>query len=280
MRWAHWLIAISLSLGVAPVSCLIGGQAFAQESDEDRALQRFAFADPSGHHLVLQTDRDIDAYRLTRAICDGGQTRAVTAVDMADTEHTHNLDDEASADKNFHDLAGVVYHVGEPFAPGNGTCLLFDHGAFEELEVDAPIPATEESCDPELVASLSAEAARPVAECGVIGEFDPGGTVQLVVFEPRGSNLLAQVVLVDGERRASYSLAATADSGSAWRVDDGGVIHAEHFDLMFALRQGSLLAVAIAWAGAEGTNYGLYQVRGDDLEIIAEGYRYFTFPED
>ena len=49
-----------------------------------------------------------------------------------------------------------------------------------------------------------------------------------------------------------------------WRVDDGGEIHAEGFDVLFLLTRGTTYWMALNWAGAEGSALSLHAAEGAD----------------
>ncbi len=247
------------------------------EEEAGPRTERFGFADTLGHHILLQVEPSFETQLLTRAICAQGRSLPVTAVSMADIPHTHPTDERAE-DKDFHSLGGTVYHVGEPGTAPHDTCYLVDQKSIDESDVLVP-GQTDEPCPEALNNQLEADLRRVVAKCSVLAMFESGLRIALVEYQPEGKHLLASLTLFGDDRLANFLMPAKSGTGSAWRVDDEEEISAEDFEVLFGLNGPEGAAVAIAWAGAEGSNIGLYQVQGDTLEIVAEGYRYFQFPD-
>ena len=247
------------------------------EDEADAPIERFAFGDAYGQHLVLQTDRSFETQFLTRAICNGGKSVAVTAVDMADVSHGHGADYQDS-DKNFHDLWGAVYHVGEPGVRASDTCLLIDQSTFEANSILPPLPGSRTQCDERLKGRIAIDRERVIAQCDILASFADGSRVTLVEYVAQGKHLLASLTISAPNFLAHYLMPAKSGTGSAWRVDDEEEISADDFEVLFGLNGPEGAAVAISWAGAEGTNLGLYEVQGETFEIVAAGYRYYQFP--
>jgi hypothetical protein len=82
----------------------------------------------------------------------------------------------------------------------------------------------------------------------------------LAEFSRIGESALASVVLTDGQRVlfGDYPAKFRGEGADLWRVDDGGELSAEGFDLVFVAQQGQQYALAVSWAGTEGRSLGVF----------------------
>ena len=88
--------------------------------------------------------------------------------------------------------------------------------------------------------------------------------IAVIEFSRHLTQALASLVVIDGERRIYVDYPATfkGPGDDLWRVDDGGNIHAEGFEVVFLLKRGTTYVLAIDWAGAEGDALSLHTAEG------------------
>jgi hypothetical protein len=98
-----------------------------------------------------------------------------------------------------------------------------------------------------------------------------------VEFEPLGRDALASLALADGDRAtfADYPAEYREPGASVWRVDDGGELSPEAFEIVFALQRGAWTALGVSWAGAEGASMTVsISERGEPFREVLNEYWY------
>ena len=90
--------------------------------------------------------------------------------------------------------------------------------------------------------------------------------VALLEFERRGTDALASLVVVDGNRTmfADYTAEFRREGEDLWRVDDGGVLSPQGIEIVSMLQRRNWYALATAWAGAEGRLLQLWISDGNE----------------
>ena len=102
--------------------------------------------------------------------------------------------------------------------------------------------------------------------CWPIARMAPETQVALLEFDRRGKDALASLVFVDGPRTivADYPAEFRGAGQDLWRVDDGGLLSPEGFEIVCALQRGGWYALGIAWPGAEGQSLALWISEGSE----------------
>jgi hypothetical protein len=137
-------------------------------------------------------------------------------------------------------------------------------------------PAKGTRCAQSLYPQFQRDKARPVVACWPVAQSS-GAQVAIVEFARRLSHALASLVLIDGNRRAyiDYPADFKGPGADLWRVDDGGEIHAEAFEVVALLMRGSTYVLAVEWRGAEGSALSLWTNDGDSqLKEVTTDYWY------
>jgi hypothetical protein len=71
-----------------------------------------------------------------------------------------------------------------------------------------------------------------------------------------------------------YPADFTGPGADLWRVEDGGEIHAEGFEIVFLMTRGTAYVMAVAWSGAEGIALSLVTAEGDSdfRQVIGDSW--------
>jgi len=99
----------------------------------------------------------------------------------------------------------------------------------------------------------------------------------LAEFARTGKDALASVVLMEGEHVlfGDYPATFRGDGDDLWRVDDGGLLSAEGFQVVLVARRGERYAVGVSWAGTEGRSPVLFASGGGNVfQRVIEDYWY------
>ena len=230
----------------------------------------FAFSDLSGVHLLMRTE--ISRPELLRnARCAGGGSFQIR-VDGRQEEKGHNGRETAW---NFDKLGGQVFSVLKGRIEEDAPCFLASDVLLDDYAT-LPVtpPAGAGGCvQRRRYASLRD---RKVVHCWPLARLGPGRELALVEFERRGRNALASLVLTDRGRIvfADYAAEAESDSGDVWRVDDGGRLSPEGFEIVCALQAGTQYALGIAWIGSEGANLSFWISDGERFVKTVVDYWY------
>lgn len=259
------------------------GEAAAGENTRTRSLLDlnhlreggFAFADRTGERLITidgeQSSNHSTPYEL--AIGDSGTVLKVAFqyAQQADSEN-----DGRATMYNFDHLAGNVYAVIEGTAKPNETYFLLsdENGTADSV---LPVNSSEKgrAADDRTVTAIEAAKQRAVVQTELVASIGEDSHLFLAEFERQGDDMLASLVLQKNGELLFHDFPAEYDPGSTWRVDDGGTISAEYFDVMFAGIGENGPIVAITWKGFEGENgFILAQDGGELKETGIQAARY------
>ncbi len=234
----------------------------------------FAFPNQDGSKL-LATGNLAQPAMLRTALCSSGQRLAVE-FERRQAEGKDSTGRQTTA--NFDRTAGSIFRVVGGKAPAGTTCMLADEPFLSGATlVQLTRPQQDARCSKSEYPLIQAAKSRPVVACWPIGESPAGIQVAIVEFARRLSDALASFILIDGDRRVYIDYPATFNGPGTdlWRVDDGGEIHAEAFDVVCLLKRGSTYLLAIDWRGAEGSNLSLQTVEsGDQFREVLATYWY------
>jgi hypothetical protein len=231
----------------------------------------FAFSNASGTRL-LAVGEVAEPARLTRATCDG---RIVETSFLAQ-QPAGAKDSGRQTSSNFRDAPGALYEVKGALAPGDASCLLAS-SAFLATHPPVAVPRREKKCSDKVSALAARAGGRAVDRCLEVGTF-PGGTLALVTYARKGDELLVGLVLFTEKVTALRRLPAKfeKDAPSCWRADDGCVFDPAAYRVPFVLTGVAEPMIFELWDGPEGQNLELMRPKGEDLEAVASGYRYWA----
>jgi hypothetical protein len=231
----------------------------------------FAFPDSAGTRLLTLASPSQPAL-LRSALCTGGRRFSVQFERRQVEQPGHN-GREYSA--NFDRLAGSVFTVPQGTIGESVSCFLASDALLSSATLlPAELPAKPNECDPEDRRRLASSRSRPVVNCWTIARPPADRRVVLVEFARRDKDALASVVLIDRQRMifADHPAEFKGQGESLWRVDDGGVLYAAGFQVLFLLQRETVYTMGVNWLGAEGASLAVYVSSGDDrfTQVIAD----------
>jgi hypothetical protein len=231
----------------------------------------FAFPDSSGTRLLTVADPSQPAM-LRTALCNGGGRFTVQFERRQAEIKGHN---GRQTPYNFDKLAGDVFAVPQRKIEESASCFLASDGLLSSATVlPAESPAGSSECGPDVRLGLASSRSRPVVNCYAIARLPADRRLLLVEFARRDKDALASLVLVDHDRMifADYPAVFRGKGEDLWRVDDGGVLSAEGFRVVFLLQRGTFYALGINWLGSEGGSLAVFVSNGDNrfTRVIAD----------
>jgi len=212
---------------------------------------------------------------MTKVVCPGGRVLRVQYL-RQQSEIAGGASRQISSE--FEDQPGAVFRVLGGTITADATCLLTMDSLLagtRAVPLDPVNAAT--ACGAAERRRLSDLRGRPVVHCWPLAGFGRDARVVLLEFERRGSNALAGLALVGARVRAFWDLPAEyrGEGESVWRVDDGGVMSPEGFEILFALKSGGAWLLGVSWASTESLSLSLLVSRdGTGFEELVHGDRY------
>ena len=232
----------------------------------------FAFPEEQGTRLLSTADV-AKPEMLQVAVCTGGKQLPLV-FERRQVEAPGSTGRQWAG--NFAHTAGAVYRIAKGRVSADATCLLAEKSFFDGAEMITPArPSEGARCSKAEYPAFQADKGRPVVGCWPIAE---SGTMRVAIieFSRRLSQALASLVVVDGERRmyVDYPADFKGPGADLWRVDDGGEIHADRFDVVFLLKRGSTCFLAVDWAGTEGKALSLHVSDGASQfkEVLSDSW--------
>ena len=252
------------------LSCLVAGGAGAEGQAARR--EAFAFANTPGTRLLALSPIS-HPERPYRAVCPGGK---VFRVKFVKRKQATPKDTGRATAANFDNSAGDLFRIVGGRTGGDGTCLLIEDASLNGKTIVKPTSLRDKRCDPLQSKKVADEKGRAVAQCWRKLRLTAGKELLLVLFEGKGKDALASLVLFTPRKLAFMDFPGQNDPTSTWRVDDGGVLEPAYFEVLFILAEGDALEIALSWAGVEGDALRLLKVEAESFQTILEGYRYWA----
>jgi hypothetical protein len=231
----------------------------------------FAFPDPSGTRLLTLAGPSQPAM-LHTALCNGGGRFPVRFERRQAEIKGHN---GRHIPNNFDKLEGDVFTVLQGKIEESASCFLASDALLSSATVlPAEPPAASNECGPDVRLGLASSRSRPVVHCWAIARLPANRRLVLVEFARRDKDALASVALIDGNRIifADYPAVFRGAGEDVWRVDDGGVLSPEDFQVVFLLQRGNFYALGINWRGSEGGSLAVFVSSSDNrfTRVIAD----------
>jgi hypothetical protein len=117
---------------------------------------------------------------------------------------------------------------------------------------------------------------RAVVGCWPIAVAPSGVRVNIIEFSRLLTHALAALVVIDGDRRmyVDYPAEFKGPGDDLWRVDDGGEIHAQGFQVVFLMKRGATYLLGVDWTGAEGNALSVHVAEGGSQfkEIVTDSW--------
>jgi hypothetical protein len=234
----------------------------------------FALPDQSGARLIA-TAGISHAEGIRKALCSDG-SRVRVRFDHRQIERKDNNGRQSPA--QFDKLAGEVFRVVGATVERAASCFLVGNGWLSEATI-YPLRAPEEraGCGDGVEARLAKANGRAVTGCFPLKRFGKEGQIVLAEFARAGKRALASVVVVDREHLwfGDYPAEFRGPGEDLWRVDDGGELSAEGFQIIFVAQRGNRQALGVSWAGTEGRSLTLFlSGKGNGFDRVVEDYWY------
>lgn len=221
----------------------------------------FGLPDEQGARLLVTSEIAApEALRI--ALCSGGQR---LSVQFEGRQPQGRNTTHRATPQNFAQTAGAVFRIAGGKVIPDATCVLADESFLAGATVvRLDSPAQNARCSQAAYPQFQADKNRPVVGCWPIAESGTGIQVAIIEFSRRLTQALASLIVIDGDRRMyiDYPADFKGPGESLWRVDDGGDIHADAFEVVFLLKRGSTYVLAIDWGGAEGNALSVQTAEG------------------
>lgn len=237
----------------------------------------FAYADAAGKQLLAPREL-AGAPRVQQALCPGNELLALKFI-KTQTGDTGRDTGRASSE-NFTRQAGQRFSLVDGKVAEGDVCLLAPPAFFRTREPlpYEPLLAREDqrdACSEAVRGRIASARKRALAGCWPVATIGDDEGVYAVLFERRGADVLAALVLDGGGRLAFRDYPGnTRDETSVWRVDDGGVFDPGAFDILFVIEGREGVELGVEWAGTEGANVTLLQADGALLRERLAAYFY------
>jgi hypothetical protein len=221
----------------------------------------FGLQDQNGSRLLLIPNL-VQPELLKVALCSGGRRFPVQFRRRQVERESNN---GRQTPYNFDNLAGSVFTILTGRVDPDAICFLASEPMLAGSTL-LSIAAPEGSGACLQRGRFATLRDRPVIHCWPIARMAPEKQVALLEFGRRGTDALASLVVVDGTRTmfADYPAEFRGAGQDLWRVDDGGVLAPEGFEIVCALQRGLWYALGIAWPAAEGQSLSLWISEGSE----------------
>ena len=236
----------------------------------------FAFPDPSGRRLLATAGLE-QPERLKVALCSSGER---LAVQFAQNQKASDPAASGQIPANFDRTAGFVFTVaGDGAVKPDATCFLPYEALSESQVLALQTPGSANGCLSSQRLEYSRARRRVVSHCWTIARVGADRAIALLEFERRGKDALAALVVVDPQHAvfADYPAEFQNEGADLWRVDDGGKLSSEGFQIVCVLFTKAGYALGVVWHGAEGRSLQLWtEAEGGRFVKVINDYWYHS----
>ncbi|MCD9021847.1 lipoprotein [Cohnella silvisoli] len=221
---------------------------------------QFGFADSEGKLIVTveqqeettTTDTNEDTLKgINKAVGENGN---VITVRYVKHQSRTEQDNGRQAANNFNNLEGDIFEVLEGKAVPDASYYLVNDKDFN-LQSLLKINQVKPQDPPAVITDEIIKARnRTIAQSWQIATLGETKQIFLVQFERKEDQMLASLVVKDGEEWVYMDYPATYNENSTWRVDDQGEISPDMFSFLFTANSSDGLVLGVKWMGAEGEN--------------------------
>jgi hypothetical protein len=264
------LLSLSLGLSASVTAAEVKSKPTDQLSGTNFA---FAYSDLTGTRLLA--DNSDRPKRFIQAIYAPGLLTAITYV-------KHQKGSEKSNGRqtawNFDNDEGELFKLAKGKLTENETVILMTKDAFQGHTFLKYKALTKGEFNKTTVRSIERIKKRKIKKQGLIGEVSKEIQIGLVEFQRgKGQLPLASIVLSTPKGLVFHDMVGHDDPYSTWRVEDGGEIKPEWFNVLFVTKSKSGYSLAIENWGSEGLNTFILQQKDRTFRLVAHGGRY-TYP--
>jgi len=264
------LLSLSLGLSASAIAAEVKSKQTDQLSEKNFA---FAYSDLSGTRLLSSnSDRP---KRFIQVIYAPGLQTAITYVKH---QKRSEKDNGRQTAWNFDNDDGELYKLAKGKLTENETVILTTKDAFQGHTFLKYKALTKGEFTKTTVRSIESIKKRKIKKQGLIGEVSKEIKIGLVEFQRGKDQLpLASIVLSTPKGLVFHDMVGRDDPYSTWRVEDGGKIKPEWFNVLFVTKSKSGYSLAIENWGSEGTSTFILQQKDRNFRWVAHGARY-TYP--
>ena len=236
----------------------------------------FAFPDPNGRRLLATAELE-QPERLKVALCSSGER---FAVQFAYKQAASDPAVSRQIPANFDRTSGFVFTVagGNALKP-DATCFLAYEALSGSQAFAIQTPDSANGCLSSQRLQYSRARSRAVVHCWTIARVGADRAIALLEFERRGKDALASLVIVDPQHSvfADYPAEIRSDGADLWRVDDGGKLSSEGFQIVCVLLTKAGYALGVVWHGSEGRSLQLWtETEGSHFVAVISDYWYHS----
>lgn len=246
--------------------------------DVSKLTNTFGFASEEGTHLIIvdqqeeTSEENIKPQQLNQAI---GMNGSIVKIKHVKHQAKSNGDDGRHTANNFNNLEGELFEVIGPAAVPDASYYLMDETKFNTHSLLSIQPVEPQEPAASITDEILVARNRTIEHSWLLATMDAGQDIFLVQFERQGDQMLASLVMRDGDKWTYMDYPAAYDASSTWRVDDQGEISPGMFSFLFAAQSDSGIVLAVKWMGAEGENITVLKQSGDrftEMDISASRY--------
>lgn len=240
----------------------------------DKLGRLFGFTNESGG-LILMPGGLPEAANMADVNRAVGENGNILTIKYLKEQKRNENDNGRFTAQNFDNLEGYVFEIIQGAAKGNETYYLVNEG---ELNTKAVLKSREgdhSEIDTAARAEIEKVKSRKIRSSWEIGKIDPDKTIYLILFEREGEDMLASIVMKAPDKIVFKDYPAKYDASSTWRVDDGGTVYPNMFNILFAAKTENGMLLGLKWTAFEGENTVLLRENDgvfEELDIEASRY--------
>ena len=222
----------------------------------------FAMANDPGDTLITFYS-DLDESKLKEINVAIGEDGQFYQIEYENKQDSNAQDSFRVVADNFDNMEGYIYSVTGNNLVANNTYFLCNSEVIKKENLLTTVNSGIGNIDEETKIQIENTKGLSLQDDWIIDEYSDGKQILIVVFEPSGNDLLMSIVLKQDNVLKFIDFPATLDGYSAWRVDDGGEINPNLFQILFTAKTTEGLLINICWIGAEGQSI-FFLLEGDD----------------
>ena len=250
------------------------------EAGQDKFISEnciFGFTDAAGTRVIAETSNSEKIIKqpgiFTNVIVPGNKVLPVKYI----KEQSHTAKDSGRQTvRNFDNLQGSIFGLVDGKIEKNMSCLLVSREFVDSIRPVSIISLKNEKCDDkQIMKRIEGFKRQKIDKVWGLVKLEQNTGIYLVLFEKRSEDVLASIIMAAPDKMVALDFPAKFNKTSTWRVDDGGNIAPESFNVAMAWRRNNNLELVISWGGEEGENTDLYSEKGSVFVSLANKYRYW-----
>lgn len=242
----------------------------------------FGYANIDGSKLIVLYDHEVDDNKLfTYFEYAVGENGNVFQIEYDTYQERGQNDNGRQTMRNFDNQSGCIYNVVNAVADSEETYLLLTKEEYENIRVLQKVGNAEMSvASEELLAQCTKLAGRKAKNGWNLTEYQNGIKISMVEFESIGKDLLAWMVLEDGEtlRYCEFPATLSDDEYTGWRLGDCGNLDVQNFYVLSTVQNSQGTVVYIGWYDEEGESVEAVEFFADENPNTKSVCGRYTYP--